>query len=208
MTVETKSFRRDRLDLRAALFDKSVLVLAALAAISGILCWWIAGADAVLASMEDDVFMFQALAPKMAIAFFVAALVTALVPRAFIAKWLGEKAGFKGVALATGVGAVTPGGPMISFPLVSSLSKAGASRSTVIAYLTSWETLGFQRILIWEIPLLGVEYTLMRFIGSLPLPFVAALVADYLPRNEEEKRLIALAEAKEEDNTKDPQAKS
>jgi hypothetical protein len=48
----------------------------------------------------------------------------------------------------------------------------------------------------------------MRFIGSLPLPFVAALVADYLPRNEEEKRLIALAEAKEEDNTKDPQAKS
>ena len=208
MTVETKSFRRDRLDLRAALFDKSVLVLAALAAISGILCWRIAGADAVLTSMEDDVFMFLALAPKMAIAFFVAALVTALVPRAFIAKWLGEKAGFKGVALATGVGAVTPGGPMISFPLVASLSKAGAARSTVIAYLISWETLGFQRIMIWEIPLLGVEYTLMRFIASIPLPFVAAMVADYLPRNEEEKRLAALAEAKDEEGGKDPQARS
>jgi uncharacterized membrane protein YraQ (UPF0718 family) len=208
MTVETKSFRRDRLDLRAALFDKSVLVLAALAAISGILCWRIAGADAVLASLEDDVFMFLALAPKMAIAFFVAALVTALVPRAFIAKWLGEKAGFKGVALATGVGAVTPGGPMISFPLVASLSKAGAARSTVIAYLISWETLGFQRIMIWEIPLLGVEYTLMRFIASIPLPFVAAMVADYLPRNEEEKRLAALAEAKDEEGGKDPQARS
>jgi uncharacterized membrane protein YraQ (UPF0718 family) len=208
MTVETKSFRRDRLDLRAALFDKSVLVLAALAAISGVLCWRIAGADAVLTSMEDDVFMFLALAPKMAIAFFVAALVTALVPRAFIAKWLGEKAGFKGVALATGVGAVTPGGPMISFPLVASLSKAGAARSTVIAYLISWETLGFQRIMIWEIPLLGVEYTLMRFIASIPLPFVAAMVADYLPRNEEEKRLAALAEAKDEEGGKDPQARS
>jgi uncharacterized membrane protein YraQ (UPF0718 family) len=208
MTVETKSFRRDRLDLRAALFDKSVLVLAALAAISGILCWRIAGADAVLTSLEDDVFMFLALAPKMAIAFFVAALVTALVPRAFIAKWLGEKAGFKGVALATGVGAVTPGGPMISFPLVASLSKAGAARSTVIAYLISWETLGFQRIMIWEIPLLGVEYTLMRFIASIPLPFVAAMVADYLPRNEEEKRLAALAEAKDEEGGKDPQARS
>ena len=208
MTVETKSFRRDRLDLRAALFDKSVLVIAALAAISGILCWRIAGADAVLTSLEDDVFMFLALAPKMAIAFFVAALVTALVPRAFIAKWLGEKAGFKGVALATGVGAVTPGGPMISFPLVASLSKAGAARSTVIAYLISWETLGFQRIMIWEIPLLGVEYTLMRFIASIPLPFVAAMVADYLPRNEEEKRLAALAEAKDEEGGKDPQARS
>jgi uncharacterized membrane protein YraQ (UPF0718 family) len=137
MTVETKSFRRDRLDLRAALFDTSVLVLAGLAVVSGLLCWWIAGADAVADSLYKDVFMFLDLAPKMAIAFFVAALVTALVPRAFIAKWLGEKAGFKGVALATGIGAVTPGGPMISFPLVSSLSKAGASRSTVIAYLTS-----------------------------------------------------------------------
>jgi len=208
MTVETKSFRRDRLDLRAALFDTSVLVLAGLALVAGAACWWIAGPDAVADSLYKDVFMFLDLAPKMAIAFFVAALVTALVPRAFIAKWLGEKAGFKGVALATGIGAVTPGGPMISFPLVSSLSKAGASRSTVIAYLTSWETLGFQRILIWEIPLLGIEYTVMRFIGSLPLPFVAALVADYLPRNEEEKRLIAVAQAKEEDNAKDPQAKS
>jgi uncharacterized membrane protein YraQ (UPF0718 family) len=209
MTVETKSFRRDRLDLRVALFDKSVLVLAGLAIVSGVACWWIAGAQAVTDSLYNDVFMFLELAPKMAIAFFVAALVTALVPRAFIAKWLGEKAGFKGVALATGVGAVTPGGPMISFPLVSSLSKAGAARSTVIAYLTSWETLGFQRIMIWEIPLLGVEYTLMRFIASIPLPFVAALVADYLPRNEEEKRLAALAEAKDEASVKeDPQAKS
>ena len=207
MTVETKSFRRDRLDLRAALFDTSVLVLGGLAAISGAVCWWLVGPDAVVTSMEDDVFMFLALAPKMAIAFFVAALVTALVPRAFIAKWLGEQAGMKGVALATGIGAVTPGGPMISFPLVSSLSKAGAARSTVIAYLISWETLGFQRIMIWEIPLLGVEYTLMRFIASIPLPFVAAMVADYLPRNEEEKRLAALAEAKAEANAKDSQVK-
>jgi hypothetical protein len=62
--------------------------------------------------------------------------------------------------------------------------------------------------MIWEIPLLGVEYTLMRFIASIPLPFVAAMVADYLPRNEEEKRLAALAETKDEANAKDAQVKS
>lgn len=180
--VETKSFRRDHLDLRAAFFDTSVLVLGGFALATGLLCWWLRGLDVTLGSMADDAVMFAELAPKMAIAFLVAALVTALVPRQLIAKWLGEQAGLRGVALATGVGAITPGGPMMSFPLVASLAKAGAGRAALIAYLTSWATMGFQRIMIWEIPLLGIDYTLMRFVASIPLPFLAALISEYLSK--------------------------
>lgn len=185
MPVETKTFRKDHFDIKAAFFDKSVLVLAVLATVSGIACWRIAGVDAVLESLVNDGKTFLDLIPKMALAFVLAALVTSLVPRAMVAKWLGEQSGAKGVALATGVGAITPGGPMMSFPLVASLAKAGAGRASLIAYLTSWETLGFQRILVWEIPLLGFEYTAMRFIASLPLPFVAAIIADRLPKGDE-----------------------
>lgn len=183
MPVETKTFRRDHFDVKAAFFDKSVLVLAALATVSGLACWRIAGVDAVAESLVADGKTFLDLIPKMALAFILAALVTSLLPRAVVAKWLGEQSGAKGVALATGVGAVTPGGPMMSFPLVASLAKAGAGRGALIAYLTSWETLGFQRILVWEIPLLGFEYTAMRFIASIPLPFVAALIAERLPKD-------------------------
>ncbi|MGE3246063.1 MAG: permease, partial [Beijerinckiaceae bacterium] len=118
---------------------------------------------------------------KMFLAFIVAALVTALVSREVIARWLGDQAGMKGVTLATGIGAVTPGGPMISFPLVAALSRAGSSRASMIAYLTSWEVLGFQRIMIWELPLLGVEYAALRILASLPLPFAAAFLSMYLP---------------------------
>ena len=50
MVVETKTFRRDRLDLRAAFLDKSVLVLGAVAFVSGLACWWYKGMDAVLES--------------------------------------------------------------------------------------------------------------------------------------------------------------
>ncbi|HEY8580449.1 MAG TPA: permease [Beijerinckiaceae bacterium] len=182
MAVETKSFRRDHLDLRAAFFDTSVLILAGLALVAGLVCWRLRGLDVVLESIRSDAIMFVDFAPKMAVAFLVAALVTALVPRALIAKWLGEKAGFRGVALATGAGAITPGGPMMSFPLVASLQKAGAGRGALIAYLTSWEVLGFQRIIIWEAPLLGVDYAAMRFIASVPLPFLAAIIADRLPK--------------------------
>jgi uncharacterized membrane protein YraQ (UPF0718 family) len=183
MTVETKTFRRDHFDLKATFFDRSVLVLAGLALVSGIACWQMKGVDAVVESLHTDVKTFLDLVPKMALAFLLAALVTSLISRATIAKWLGEKSGVKGVALATGVGAVTPGGPMMSFPLVASLSKAGAGRASLIAYLTSWETLGFQRILVWEIPLLGFEYTAMRFVASLPLPFIAALLSERLPKD-------------------------
>lgn len=186
--VETKTFRRDHFDFKAAFLDTSVMVLALIALAMGVLCWWLRGMEAVLDSLYADAIMFLDLAPKMGLAFIVAALVTALVPRAFIARWLGDQSGVKGVALATGVGAVTPGGPMMSFPLVASLAKAGASRASLIAYLTSWETLGFQRIMIWEIPLLGVEYTAMRFIASIPLPFVAALVSQHLPRSDDEPK--------------------
>ncbi len=180
--VETRSFRRDRFDIRAALFETSVLVLAGLSCVAGAACWYFLGWDVVLESMTSDAVMFVDLAPKMALAFLVAALVTSLVPRQLIAKWLGEQAGARGVALATAVGAITPGGPMMSFPLVASLAKAGAGRAALIAYLTSWETLGFQRIMIWEIPLLGFDYAAMRFIASVPLPFIAALVSEHLPK--------------------------
>lgn len=188
MPVETKTFRRDRFDFKAAFFDTSVLVLAGLAMTAGALCWHLKGLDAVFESLRSDLRMFLDLAPKMALAFLLAALVTSLVSRATIAKWLGEKSGVKGMALATGVGAVTPGGPMMSFPLVASLAKAGAGRASLIAYLTSWETLGFQRILVWEIPLLGFEYTAMRFVASLPLPFIAALLSERLPKSGVEEK--------------------
>ena len=69
MVVETKTFRRDRLDLRAAFFDRSVLVLAAFALVSGFACWWLKGMDAVLDSIRADFWLYVDLAPKMAVAF-------------------------------------------------------------------------------------------------------------------------------------------
>ena len=81
------------------------------------------------------------------------------------------------MALATGVGAVTPGGPMTSFPLVTALHEAGTGRGTLIAYLTSWSTLGLQRIVSWEVPLMGVEFAALRFLTSLPLPFIAGYIS-------------------------------
>jgi uncharacterized membrane protein YraQ (UPF0718 family) len=160
-------------------------VLILLAAASGLAVWYFKGWDAVVDATISEAWLLFSFTPKMAVAMCVAALVTALVPRALIAAWLGDKAGIKGVSLATGIGAITPGGPMISFPLVAALSKAGTGRASLIAYLTSWEVLGFQRILIWELQFLGVELLSIRWLASMPLPFIAAILSRYLPADRE-----------------------
>ena len=148
---------------------------------SGTACWFLQGPDVFFESFHPDARNFAQVAPKMASALLLAAYIQLLVPRDVVARYLGDKSGAKGVALATGVGLVTPGGPMTSFPIVSALYQAGTGRAALIAYLTAWSTLGFQRILVWEIPLLGTEFAIIRELASLPLAAVAALISSFLP---------------------------
>ena len=145
---------------------------------------WLRGPEAFFDSLYSDLQTLFDILPKIALALMTAALVQLLAPREFIVRWLGEKSGFKGVSIAISVGVITPGGPMMSFPIVSAMSNAGTGRAALIAYLTSWETLGFQRILSWEFPLMGVEYSMIRAIASIPLPFLAAWLSTLLPREQ------------------------
>ena len=171
----------DPIAWRAIFFDRTMLAMTALTVTAGVACWTLRGRGAFFESFGSDLQTFLDILPKLALAYVSAALVQILVPREFITRWLGDKSGLKGVAIATGVGVITPGGPMMSFPIVSAMSNAGTGRAALIAYLTSWETLGFQRILSWEFPLIGVEYSMIRTIASIPLPFIAAWCSTLLP---------------------------
>ena len=48
-------------------------------------------------------------------------------------------------------------------------------------YVTAWSLLGVQRLLVWEIPLMGGEFVLLRFAVSAVLPVVAGLIARQIP---------------------------
>ncbi len=167
-------FRRD-------ILDSSFWIFAGLAAVTGTACYAVAGPQAFWASFREDAELFAVLLPKIGAALLIASFIQVLLPRDKVARWIGERSGLRGIAIASGAGMVTPGGPMTSFPLVNALHAAGTGRSALVAYLTSWSTLGFQRILTWELPLMGVEFAALRFIASLPLPFVAGLMSRLLP---------------------------
>ena len=81
---------------------------------------------------------------------------------------------FIGFAMAAGI--LAPGGPYVNFPLVAVLYKNGAGIGPVASFLTAWGVVPLNRALVYEIPLLGTEFTIARYAASLVFPFVAGMV--------------------------------
>ena len=163
------------------IFNRSFWIVASLTTLSGVACYLVRGSEAFFATFKTDLELVVLITPRLGAALLIAASIQVLLPREKVARWLGDRAGLRGILLATGAGMVTPGGPMTSFPVVNALHEAGTGRRALVAYLTSWSTQGFQRILMWELPLMGFEFASFRFLVSLPLPIIAGLISRYVP---------------------------
>lgn len=117
------------------------------------------------------------LAPRLPPALVLGECLGRLLPEALIAQLMGAESGLAGVALATGVGLILPGGPMVALPLAMALAGAGAAAAALVALITAWSLLALNRVFIFEAPVLGWPFTLHRLLVSLPLPAAAGLAA-------------------------------
>jgi hypothetical protein len=172
---------RVRKHLLARAFDRSFWLFAGMSVLAGIACWVFAGPEVFRHGLGDDLTLLTSLAPRIVLAMFVAGLVEAVLPKDKVAYWVGAESGMRGLFIATLAGALTPGGPITSFPFVVALYMAGADRGSLVAYLTAWSLLGFQRVTVWEMPLLGMDFVLVRTLANLPFPILAGLLARWLP---------------------------
>ncbi len=170
---------------------RTILTWLAVSVVTGILCWYLKGPAALETALLNYEQMIIDLVPRMSSALIIAGFVQVLVPRSLVAKWLGDGSGIRGIFLAHGVGALTPGGPILAFPLVAVLRNSGASMASVITFTTSWATLGTHRIILWELPFLGPEFALVRYLSSIPLGLIAGFTVllwiKFLERNKDEK---------------------
>ena len=119
---------------------------------------------------------FLSILPLLLAVFTIAGLVEVLVPKEKVAVLLGDQAGFRGILLGCFAGAVTPGGPYVSFPLVATIYHAGAGIGTVVAFVTSWSLWAVTRLPL-EIGIVGPRVTLVRVLSTLIFPPVAGLIA-------------------------------
>ncbi|HSG95157.1 MAG TPA: permease [Afifellaceae bacterium] len=162
-------------------FGKSFWGFAALALVSGLTCFVVAGPDAFAEVVAEDLDMLARTVPRIIAAMGVAGFIWVMLPRDRLTRLVGQESGWRGLAIATAAGTVTPGGPAAAFSLLAVLGGAGADRGAMVAYVTSWAMLGLQRVLVWDVPFLGAEFSLTRILISLPLPFIAGLIARSLP---------------------------
>lgn len=159
----------------------NLLFVAALMLASGAGVLATRGSASFLHALDIAWNLFLTVLPSLGAGVLLAGMLQGLLPRDLVTRRMGAQSGLAGLLLATIAGFLTPGGPMASFPMVMVLAVAGADRGALIAYITAWALLGFQRTLVWEIPVLGADFAVLRLLVCLPLPVLAGLLARRLP---------------------------
>jgi uncharacterized membrane protein YraQ (UPF0718 family) len=123
---------------------------------------------------------FLVFVPRIALAIIAAGFIAKLIPSEPVARFIGPQSGLSGILLASLVGGFVPAGPILSFPLVVILYKAGAGLPQLVAFLTAWSVFAFHRVLVYELTMMGWRFAAVRFASSLVLPPLAGLAATAL----------------------------
>lgn len=154
---------------------------AAVALAAGLTCYLVLGPEAFDQAVDGDIDLLFNVLPRIFAAVTVAGLIRVLLPRDKVAALLGARSGLRGLAIAALAGMVTPGGAFTAFAFMVVLRDSGIDKGTLVAYATGWSLLGIQRILVWDLPLMGADFTLLRFAVSVPLPILAGWLARKIP---------------------------
>lgn len=124
--------------------------------------------------LEKGLLLLISVTPIVLLALLLAGYAQVLLPRSWVESHLGRGSGWRAIGLASLAGALMPGGPFAAFPIVLALRQSGAALAPCVGFLTAWSVLGLHRMIVWEIPWLGWRFALLRWVISLPLPWLAA----------------------------------
>lgn len=116
---------------------------------------------------------------RLPVALLAASFLAALIPERWMLMVLGDASGLTGILLASLLGAILPGGPIVSFPLAMALFSAGVGAPQLVALLTAWAVLALHRVMAFEIPMIGWGFAWRRLLASLILAPVAGLLAQW-----------------------------
>jgi len=117
---------------------------------------------------------------RLPFALTAAACIAELVPEHTIAAVLGADTGLSGIAAASIMGGLMPGGPIVSFPIAIMFAHQGAGGPQVIALITGWSVYAFHRVISFEGPIMGWPFVGLRMAVSWFVPPAAGILAGLL----------------------------
>lgn len=117
-------------------------------------------------------------------AFILIGLFEVWVKRETVEKHLGEKAGIKGFVGAVLLAGTTVGGLYVAFPFAYSLYSKGAKLSIIFTYIGAAAICRIP-MGIFEASFLGIKFTLIRLVVSLPLVIISSIaLEDYMVKRD------------------------
>ena len=111
--------------------------------------------------------------PRLVPALILAGMLQVVIPQETVARYFGQQSGLTAIVMASVAGVITPGGPMVSVPLLVVLANSGMALGPLVAYMTAWSLFGMQRIISWEAPLMGWHFVGVRVASSVIFPILA-----------------------------------
>lgn len=115
--------------------------------------------------------------PRMIFALIAAGFIVKLIPTEIIVDNLGADAGLRAITIGSLTGLIVPAGPVVAFALAAAFAGEGASAPALVAFITGWSVFAAHRVLIFEIPMLGLRWIRLRMLSVVPLPFIAGVLA-------------------------------
>lgn len=161
---------------------RSWLIVGSLVFVAGAVAWRTGGPARVGQGLMSGATLFLEVLPSLILGFALAGFLYVLLPTDLVSRWMGSQSGWRGVMVGTVAGMVTPGGPFTHFPILASLLSRGAAVGPVCAYIAAWALIGLNRIVVWELPILGPRLTLVRFLASVGIPPLIGCLGGWLYR--------------------------
>jgi uncharacterized membrane protein YraQ (UPF0718 family) len=158
----------------------SMIVIGALVAVSATLVYRRDGIEGVLDILTHDFLLFGGILPRVLAGCLLGAFIAEILPHEKVSRSLGPNSGLKGLLIGTAFGAILPGGPFTAYPVASALLAVGADFGATISMVVSWTLIGYGRAVAWELPIMGVDFTLWRIVISLPVPLLAGALGRFV----------------------------
>ncbi|MCB1743898.1 MAG: hypothetical protein KDK91_26225 [Gammaproteobacteria bacterium] len=157
--------------------DPSLVILWAGVLVLLLVTWRKHGLEGVREALSGTWVLTRTVIRLIPFALLTATFLAQMAPSETVAHYIGEETGLEGMAIAAFAGGLVPSGPFLSFPLALSLFQTGAGKAQVVSFITGWSVYAFYRVTVWEVPMMGLRFTLLRLSASLFLPVLAGSFA-------------------------------
>lgn len=163
--------------------DKSGLIVStvvmAVIAVSLFSLAYAKGQGACLEGTRRGLSMMVHVLPLLVMAFLVIGLFSVVVPKDYLARWVGDSTGLRGVLIGSLCGGVFPGGPLIHTIAAAGFLKAGAGIGAIVAFLVAGVLWGLP-LLPLEIGIIGWKVIVVRLASTFFFPPLAGMIAHFL----------------------------